>query len=79
MLFRSDNLTNSIISNISQVADENVKNAVMSTRLYRAEMAEWEKAKKDSPDKYSQVNHAYAMQATQPWLQVREWKGRRQE
>ena len=64
----SSSLANSLMQNINQVADENVKNAVFSTKLYRAEQAEWEKVKKDNPEKYSQLNHAYANRTASSWL-----------
>jgi hypothetical protein len=64
----SSSLTNSIIQNIGQVADDNVKNAVFSTKLYRAEQAEWDKIRKDSPEKYSETNHAYASRVSKQWL-----------
>ncbi len=64
----SNSLTSSLLQNINQVADDNVKNAVLSTRLYRSEQSEWDKAKKDTPGKYSQLNHAYASQNAGTWL-----------
>lgn len=64
----SNNLTNQLISNMGQVVDDNVTNAVISTRMYRSEQAAWNKLKQESPDKYSEINHAYASQAPNAWL-----------
>ena len=53
---------------MSDVVDDNVKNAVISTRIYKSEQASWGKLKETSPEKYSQTNHAYAQQGADAWL-----------
>lgn len=60
-------LVNSLRRNLNQVLDDNVKNAVMSTRIFRAEEAEWAEKRTKEPEKYSELNHAYALQASEPW------------
>jgi hypothetical protein len=64
----SNNLTNQLIGKLTDVVDDNVKNAVLSTQVYRSEQAAWDKLKEEKPDKYNQANHAYAMQGSNAWL-----------
>lgn len=64
----SNNLTNQLIGKLSDVVDDNVKNAVLSTRIYRSEQAAWDKLREEKPDKYNEANHAYAMQGANSWL-----------
>lgn len=64
----SRNLTNQLISKFSDVVDDNVKNAVLSTRIYRSEQKEWEELKKKNPEKYAEHNHMYATQGARSWL-----------
>lgn len=64
----SSNLTGQLVNNMSQVVDDNVKNAVISTRIYQAEQSAWQKLQEESPEKYSQINHAYASQMSDAWL-----------
>ena len=64
----SNNLTSQLVSNMSQVVDDNVMNAVYSTRVYKGEQAAWSQLKQNKPEKYSEVNHAYASRASQAWL-----------
>lgn len=64
----SNNLTNQLVSTMSDVVDDNVKNAVISTRIYRAEQAAWQKLRDENPEKYSETNHAFANQAANQWL-----------
>lgn len=51
----------SLMANVSQVLDEKVKNAVVSTKLIEAEDAQWAKAKAEKPDTYSDLNRSYAL------------------
>lgn len=64
----NDGLANDLIGKLSSVIDENVKNAVLSTRIYRAEQAEWSKLIEDKPEEYSEANHSVAMQGANNWL-----------
>lgn len=64
----SNDLTSQLVSNMSQVVDDTVLNAVMSTRVYQSEQAAWSKLRQDNPEKYSEVNHAYASRAANAWL-----------
>jgi hypothetical protein len=64
----SANLSNQLISTMTNVIDDDVTNSVISTKRYRAEEADWAKLQTDSPDKYSQANHEYARQASNAWL-----------
>lgn len=64
----NDGLANDLIGKLSSVIDDNVKNAVLSTRTYRAEQAEWGKLAEDEPDAYNAVNHSFAMQGANAWL-----------
>ena len=64
----SSNLTGQLVNNMSQVVDDNVKNAVISTRIYQSEQAAWQKLKDENPEKYSEINHAYAGRASDYWL-----------
>lgn len=63
-----DNFAGDLIGKLSEVIDENVMNAVVSTKVYRSEQQAWAKLKEDDPDKYNQVNHSYAHQASEDWL-----------
>lgn len=59
-------------SQVEQFMDDNVLSAVASTRLIRAEDAEWEQQRIKNPEKYADLNRAYASQARQPYLQNEE-------
>ncbi len=54
-----DNFASSLMSNVHQVVDEKVVNAVISTRIIQAEDAEWKKHK--GTDKYSDLNRSYVL------------------
>lgn len=64
----SSGLANDLIGKLTEVVDDNVKNAVLSTRKYRSEQAVWEKMKVDKPDDYSEDNYQYAMRNANAWL-----------
>ena len=64
----SNNLTNQLIGKLSDVVDDNVKNAVLSTRVYRSEQKAWDKLREEKPDKYNETNHMYANQGSSKWL-----------
>lgn len=68
----SDAFTNSILKNINQVVDPRVKNAVLSTRKFRNEQAQWEKLKEKEPDAYNDNNYAYSLQASESWRKGQE-------
>lgn len=57
-----DNFASSLMGTVSQVLDDKVKNAVLSTRVIQAEDAEWKKMKTDKPELYSDGNRAYALE-----------------
>lgn len=57
---------------VEQFMDDNVMSAVASTRLIRAEDAEWEQQRIKNPEKYSDLNKAYAAQAREPYLNNQE-------
>lgn len=61
------NLASSIVKNQSQVLDNNVLNAISSTKLFKAEQAEWEEKKTKEPKLYSDGNRKYAMQFSEEW------------
>jgi hypothetical protein len=56
-----DNFATSLMGTVSQVLDEKVKNAVLSTKLIESEDAQWAKMKEKNLDKYSDLNRAYAL------------------
>jgi len=64
----SDALTNSLVGNMNQVIDANVKTAVVSTKRLRNEQKEWEDKRKNKPDQYSDLNYAFAMQKANKWV-----------
>lgn len=64
----SDALTNSLLANVSQVLDGNVKNAVLSTRILRNEQSEWAKHRDKADGKYNDNNYAYAMRRANAWM-----------
>ena len=64
----SDALTNSIIGNMGQVLDANVKSALTGTKILRNEQAEWADKRKNKPELYSNGNYAFAMQRANHWL-----------
>lgn len=55
------NFASSLMGNMSQVLDDNVKTAILSTKKMQAEDAEWADKRKNKPDLYSQTNHQYAL------------------
>lgn len=55
------NFASSLMMNMGQVVDDNVKTAVFSTRRIQAEDAEWADKKKNKPELYSSLNHSYAV------------------
>lgn len=55
------NFASSLMMNMGQVIDDNVKTAVFSTRRIQAEDAEWADKKKNKPELYSSLNHSYAV------------------
>lgn len=68
----SSNLTRSLTADISQVMDDKVKSALISTKIYRGEQEKWAEFSQKNPDKYSQANHAYAMRGADSWLNSQE-------
>lgn len=56
----NDGLAKSLQADLTEILDDNVKNAVYSTALYRAEEAEWDKLKEENRDKYAEQNYWYA-------------------
>jgi hypothetical protein len=64
----SSGLANDLIGKLTEVVDDNVKNAVLSTRVYRAEKSVWDKKKVEKPDEYSEDNYQYAMRGANAWL-----------
>ena len=64
----SDALTNSLVGNMNQVIDDNVKTAVVSTKRLRNEQKEWEDKRKNKPEQYSDLNYAFAMQKANRWI-----------
>ena len=64
----NDGLTQSLMSNLGQVIDGNVKNAVTSTKILQSEQAEWSDKRKNKPDLYSEDNYKYAMQKANSWM-----------
>lgn len=55
------NFASSLMGNMAQVLDDNVKAAILSKKEMQAEDAEWEDKRKNSPLLYSQTNHQYAL------------------
>lgn len=68
----SSNLTRSLTADISQVMDDKVKSALISTKIYRGEQEKWAEFSQKNPTKYSQANHAYAMRGADSWLNSQE-------
>lgn len=68
----SDYLTQNLMGNLDKVVDENVINAVASTKRYNSDMQEWAHAKANNPDKYRDRNKDYVM-SNNPNLQ--NWLG----
>lgn len=64
----SDALANSLIANVGQVLDKNVKNAVLSTKILRSEQSEWAKHREKADGKYNDNNYAYAMRRANAWM-----------
>lgn len=59
--FSDDAFSASMMSTVSQVLDDKVKNAVLSTKRMQAEDAAWAQLKEKHPDKYAELNHQYAI------------------
>lgn len=64
----NDSLTNSLIGNMGQILDDNVKSAVIGTKILRNEQAEWADKRKNKPELYSDGNYAFAMQRANAWM-----------
>lgn len=64
----NDGLTQSLIGNLGQVVDGNVKNAVASTKVLQSEQAEWADKRKNKPELYSEDNYRFAMQKANNWM-----------
>ncbi len=64
----SSSLTNQLIGKVAEVVDDNVKNAVLSTKVYRSEQAEWAKMQEEKPELYSEDNYQFAMRGANAWL-----------
>jgi hypothetical protein len=64
----NDGLTNNLISSMSQVLDDNVKSAIVGTKILRNEQSEWADKRKNDPKLYSDSNYAYAMQNANAWM-----------
>ena len=64
----NDGLTQSLMSNLGQVIDGNVKNAVTSTKILQSEQAEWADKRKNKPELYAERNYKYAMQKANNWM-----------
>lgn len=64
----SEGLTRSLLQNMGQIVDDKVKTAVLSTKVYRAEQAEWEDMRKNHSEKYSETNHEFALRGAKAWL-----------
>ena len=56
-----DSFTSAISSNMHQFIDDNIINAVASTRRMRSEDKEVEEMRKKNPDKYNEANQKWAM------------------
>jgi hypothetical protein len=64
----NDGLANDLLGKLTTVVDDNVKNAVLSTRVLRAEQKEWAELKKNEPEFFNAGNKAFAMQGASEWL-----------
>jgi hypothetical protein len=64
----NDGLTQSLMSNLGQVIDGNVKNAVTSTKILQSEQAEWSDKRKNKPELYAEKNYRFAMQKANNWM-----------
>lgn len=64
----NDGLTQSLMSNLGQVIDGNVKNAVTSTKILQAEQSEWKEMRTKKPELYSDNNYRFAMQKANNWM-----------
>ena len=64
-----DGLARSLQTNLSQVIDDNVKNAVLSTKLFRSEQSAWDELETKNPERYNETNKRFAMQNAQAWMQ----------
>lgn len=63
-----DSFANDLVGKLSEVIDDNVKNAVIGTRIYRNEQKAWNKLKEDKPELYNDTNRKYAERASDAWL-----------
>jgi len=65
----SSSVARQVSSHIGQVLDDNVKNAVASTREYRGFMQKMEELKKTNKAAYNQINEAYALRGFRNYLE----------
>ena len=64
----NDGLTNDLVGKLTTVVDDDVKNAVLSTRVLRSEQKAWAELQKDSPELYNAGNQKFAMERANQWL-----------
>lgn len=64
----SNGLANDLIGKLTEVVDDNVKNAAISTKIYRAEKSVWDKKRTEKPEEYSEDNYQVAMRGAEAWL-----------
>lgn len=63
----SDYLTQNLMSNLDQMVDQKVINAVSSKKLREKEVQEWEDARLEGGEKYAKLNEEWALNKNPNW------------
>ena len=64
----SDALVRDISSNMDNFVDDNVINAVVSTKSFKSDLSKWSQVQEDDPDRFGEQNYRYAMNRAQNYL-----------
>lgn len=64
----SDALVRDISSNMDNFVDDNVINAVVSTKGFKSDLSTWNKVREEEPDRFGEQNYNYALTKAQNYL-----------
>lgn len=63
----SDALVRDISSNMDNFVDDNVINAVVSTKGLKSDLSTWSQVREEEPEKFGEQNYRYAMEKTKAY------------
>lgn len=64
----SDALVRDIASNMDNFVDDNVINAVVSTKSFKSDLSTWNKVREEEPERFGEQNYNYALTRAQNYL-----------